>query len=137
MRMHLCWGNYEGPHTYDVALREVIDVVLRARPAGISMEAANPRHGHEWQVFETVALPEGRYVIPGVLDSTTNFVEHPDLIAKRLLNYARVVGRERVVAGSDCGFGTFIGASNVAPSVTWAKLRSMAEGARIASAELW
>lgn len=137
MRMHLCWGNYEGPHTYDVGLHEIVDLVFMARPAGISLEASNPRHGHEWEVFETNHLPEGRYLIPGVIDSTTNFVEHPGLIAQRLLNYARVVGRERVLAGSDCGFGTFVGMGAVVPSVTWAKLRAMAEGASMASARLW
>jgi 5-methyltetrahydropteroyltriglutamate--homocysteine methyltransferase len=130
LRVHICWGNYEGPHTRDVELRDIVDLVLQTRAAGISLEACNPRHAHEWRVFEDVPLPEGRYVVPGVIDSTTNFVEHPDLIAERLLNYARVAGAERVVAGSDCGFGTFAGVSNVAPSVVWAKFRAMAEGAR-------
>ncbi|MGH7918959.1 MAG: cobalamin-independent methionine synthase II family protein [Candidatus Dormibacteraceae bacterium] len=137
LRMHLCWGNYEGPHTHDVELRDILDLVLEARPAGISLEASNPRHGHEWKVFEAVVLPAGRYLLPGVVDTTTNFVEHPDLIAQRLLNYASVVGRERVVAGTDCGFGTFAGMGSVVPTVVWAKLRSQAEGARRASRELW
>jgi 5-methyltetrahydropteroyltriglutamate--homocysteine methyltransferase len=136
MRMHLCWGNYEGPHTHDVELNDILDLVLQARPAGISIEASNPRHGHEWEVFERIPLPDGRYVIPGVVDSTTNFVEHPRLIAQRLLNFARVVGAERVQAGSDCGFGTFVGMATVAPSITWAKLGAMAEGARIATEQL-
>ncbi|MGH2928390.1 MAG: cobalamin-independent methionine synthase II family protein, partial [Solirubrobacteraceae bacterium] len=117
LRMHLCWGNYEGPHTHDVELRDILDLVLEARPAGISLEASNPRHGHEWKVFEAVVLPAGRYLLPGVVDTTTNFVEHPDLIAQRLLNYASVVGRERVVAGTDCGFGTFAGMGSVVPTV--------------------
>jgi 5-methyltetrahydropteroyltriglutamate--homocysteine methyltransferase len=134
LRIHICWGNYEGPHNHDVELKDIIDIVLQANAAGLSLEACNPRHAHEWQVFETTRLPEGRYVIPGVIDSTNNFVEHPDLIAERLLKYASVVGPERVMAGSDCGFGTFAGVSNVAPSVVWAKFASMTEGARRAGA---
>lgn len=130
LRLHVCWGNYEGPHNHDVNLRDMIDIILRANVAGVSLEACNPRHAHEWRVFEDTPLPDDRYVIPGVIDSTNNFVEHPDLVAERLLNYARVVGPERVMAGSDCGFGTFAGVSNVAPSVVWAKFQSMAEGAR-------
>jgi 5-methyltetrahydropteroyltriglutamate--homocysteine methyltransferase len=134
-RLHLCWGNYEGPHTLDVGLADIIDVVLQAKPAGISVEAANPRHGHEWQVFEDVRLPDERYMIPGVIDSTTNFVEHPELVAQRLTNYTRLVGRERVVAGTDCGFGTFAGMATVVPTITWAKLRALSEGARLASGQ--
>jgi 5-methyltetrahydropteroyltriglutamate--homocysteine methyltransferase len=133
LRLHICWGNYEGPHTRDVELKDIIDLILRANVAGFSVEACNPRHAHEWRVFEDVALPEDRYVIPGVIDSTNNFVEHPDLVAERLLNYASVVGPERVMAGSDCGFGTFAGVSNVAPSVVWAKFRAMSEGAKRAA----
>jgi 5-methyltetrahydropteroyltriglutamate--homocysteine methyltransferase len=134
MRLHVCWGNYEGPHDYDVELRDVIDVVLQAKPAGIGLEASNPRHGHEWRVFEDVRLPDDRYLIPGVVDSTNNYVEHPELVAQRLANYARVVGADRVVGGSDCGFGTVATMAMVAPSITWAKLRSLVEGARMASA---
>jgi 5-methyltetrahydropteroyltriglutamate--homocysteine methyltransferase len=130
LRVHICWGNYEGPHNHDVELHDILDIVLRANAAGLSLEASNPRHAHEWQVFESTRLPDDRYLVPGVIDSTNNFVEHPDLIAQRLLNYANIVGAERVIAGSDCGFGTFAGVSNVAPSVVWAKFRSMAEGAR-------
>ena len=137
VRMHLCWGNYEGPHTHDVDLGDIVDLVLEASPSGISLEAANPRHGHEWNVFEEVRLPDDRYLIPGVVDTTTNFVEHPDLVAQRLLNYASVVGRERVQAGTDCGFGTFAGMQAVVPTVVWAKMRSIAEGARRASQALW
>ena len=136
LRIHICWGNYEGPHNHDVELKDIIDIVLRANAAGLSLEACNPRHAHEWRVFEDVPLPDDRYVVPGVIDSTNNFVEHPDLIAERLLNYARQVGAERVLAGSDCGFGTFAGVSNVAPSVVWAKFKSMAEGARRATARV-
>ena len=137
IRMHLCWGNYEGPHHRDVALKDIIDIVLRARPSAIVVEACNPRHAHEWKLFEDVKLPEGKLLIPGVIDSTTNYIEHPELIAQRITNYAKLVGRENVIAGSDCGFGTFLGRSRVAPSIVWAKFASMAEGARLASHELW
>ena len=133
MRLHVCWGNYDGPHEGDIELKDIIGLLLEARPAGLSLEACNPRHAHEWEVFEEVRLPEGKYLIPGVIESTNNFVEHPRLVAQRLLNYARVVGPERVMAGSDCGFGTFLGQGPVAPSIAWAKLQAMAEGARIAN----
>jgi len=137
MRLHLCWGNYEGPHHHDVALRDIIDIVFEARPAAISFEAANPRHEHEWNVFEDVELPEGKILIPGVLDSTTNYIEHPELIAQRLVRYGRLVGPENVMAGSDCGFATFASFLTVDPRITWAKLRAMAEGAELASKELY
>jgi 5-methyltetrahydropteroyltriglutamate--homocysteine methyltransferase len=137
LRLHLCWGNYEGPHHYDVPLAEILDLVLAARPQGVSFEAANPRHAHEWRVFERVKLPAGKLIIPGVLDSTTNFIEHPELVAERIGRYARLVGRENVIAGTDCGFGTWVGQSAVDPDIVWAKLASLAEGARLASKELW
>jgi 5-methyltetrahydropteroyltriglutamate--homocysteine methyltransferase len=137
MRMHLCWGNYEGPHHYDVPLGDILDLVLQARPAGISFEAANPRHAHEWRVFERVKLPRGKVIIPGVIDSTTNFIEHPELVAERIERYARLVGREQVIAGTDCGFGTWVGQAAVDPDIVWAKLASLAEGARLASREFW
>jgi len=137
MRLHLCWGNYEGPHHHDVALRDIIDIVFEARPAAISFEAANPRHEHEWNVFEDVKLPDGKVLIPGVLDSTTNYIEHPELIAQRLVRYGRLVGPENVMAGSDCGFATFASFLTVDPRITWAKLRAMAEGAELASKELY
>ena len=137
MRLHLCWGNYEGPHHCDVPLKDIIDVVFEARPAGLSFEAANPRHAHEWTVFETVKLPEGKVLIPGVLESKTNFIEHPELIAQRIARYARLVGRDNVIAGSDCGYGTWVGQAAVDPAVVWAKLAAMAEGARLATAEFW
>ncbi len=137
MRMHLCWGNYEGPHHFDVPLADIIDIVLKARPATISLEAANPRHEHEWQVFETVRLPEGKTLIPGVLDSTTNFIEHPQVVAQRLLNWASVVGGENLMAGTDCGFATFAGMTPVYPAIVWLKFKAMAEGCRIVSAKLW
>ena len=136
-RVHLCWGNYEGPHHYDVPLADIIDLVFAARANGISFEAANPRHAHEWRVFEHVKLPEGKVLIPGVLDSTTNFIEHPELVAERIGRYARLVGRENVIAGTDCGFGTWVGQAAVDPGIVWAKLASMAEGARLATREFW
>ncbi len=137
LRMHLCWGNYEGPHHYDVPIADIIDVVFKAKPAGISFEAANPRHAHEWKVFETVKLPEGKVLIPGVLESKTNFIEHPELIAQRIGRYAKLVGRENVIAGSDCGYGTWVGQAAVDPQVVWAKMSAMAEGARLATREFW
>jgi 5-methyltetrahydropteroyltriglutamate--homocysteine methyltransferase len=137
VRMHLCWGNYEGPHHYDVPLADILDVVFEARPSGISFEAANPRHAHEWRVFERVKLPAGKVIIPGVIDSTTNFIEHPELVAERIGRYARLVGRENVIAGTDCGFGTWVGQAAVDPDIVWAKLGALAEGARLATRELW
>ena len=137
LRMHLCWGNYEGPHHCDVALTDVIDIVFRARPSAIALEAANPRHAHEWKVFETVKLPDGKVLIPGVIESKSNFIEHPELIAQRIARYAKLVGRENVIAGSDCGFGTWVGQAAVDPDVVWAKMAAMAEGARLASREFW
>jgi 5-methyltetrahydropteroyltriglutamate--homocysteine methyltransferase len=137
LRLHLCWGNYEGPHHCDVPLADIIDIVLAARPSAISFEAANPRHGHEWTLFERVKLPAGKVLIPGVIESKSNFIEHPELIAQRLGRYARLVGRENVVAGSDCGYGTWVGQAAVDPHVVWAKMAAMAEGARIASREFW
>ena len=137
MRLHLCWGNYEGPHHRDVPLRDIIDIVLKTRPAAISFEAANPRHAHEWTVFREFTLPAGKVLIPGVLDSTTNYIEHPELVAERICRFAEVVGRENVIAGTDCGFSTFAGFTAVDPQITWAKLQAMAEGARLASHQLW
>src|SRR3954467_1002392 len=137
LRMHLCWGNYEGPHHCDVALADIIDIVFAARPGAISFQAANPRHGHEWTLFEGVKLPAGKVLIPGVIESKSNFIEHPELIAQRIGRYARLVGRENVIAGSDCGYGTWVGQAAVDPDVVWAKLAAMAEGARIASRQFW
>ena len=138
MRLHLCWGNYEGPHHLDIPLKEIIGLVLAARPGAVSFEGANPRHEHEWAVFKDVKLPDGKIIIPGVLDSTTNYIEHPELVAQRIVRYAGVVGRENVIAGSDCGFSTFARTKpTIDPDITWAKLQAMAEGAEIASKELW
>jgi 5-methyltetrahydropteroyltriglutamate--homocysteine methyltransferase len=136
-RLHLCWGNYEGPHHHDVPLAEIIDIVFTARPAAISFEAANPRHAHEWTLFEQVKLPEGKVIIPGVIESKSNFIEHPDLVAQRIARYANLVGRNNVIAGSDCGFGTWVGQAAVDSDVVWAKLATMAEGARLATKQFW
>jgi len=137
MRIHLCWGNYEGPHNHDVPLAEILPIVLRARPAQISFELANPRHEHEWRVFEEVELPEDKVLVPGVIDSTTNYIEHPELVAERIVRLARLVGRDRVVASTDCGFATFASYAPVFPSIVYAKLGALAEGAERASEELW
>ena len=137
LRLHLCWGNYEGPHHHDVELKDIIDIVLRARPAGIVLEACNPRHEHEWQVFEKTKLPPEKVLIPGVIDTVTNFVEHPELVAQRIERWARVVGRENVIAGTDCGFASGAAYLTVYPDIAWLKLRSMVEGARLASSRLW
>jgi 5-methyltetrahydropteroyltriglutamate--homocysteine methyltransferase len=137
LRMHVCWGNYEGPHHYDVPLAEMIDLVFMAKPGAISFEAANPRHAHEWTLFEKVKLPDGKVLIPGVIESKSNFIEHPELIAQRIGRYAKLVGRENVIGGSDCGYGTWVGQAAVDPDVVFAKLAALAEGARIASKEFW
>jgi 5-methyltetrahydropteroyltriglutamate--homocysteine methyltransferase len=137
LRLHLCWGNYEGPHHHDVPLADIIELIFAARPHAISFEAANPRHGHEWTVFERVKLPPGKVLIPGVIESKSNFIEHPELIAQRIARYAKLVGRENVIAGSDCGYGTWVGQAAVDPDVVWAKLTALSEGARIASREFW
>ena len=137
IRHHVCWGNMEGPHHKDVELRDIIDILLKVRAEAIYLEGANPRHGHEWKVFRDVELPDGMVLIAGVIDTKTNFVEHPELVANRIMNYASVVGRENVIAGTDCGFGTSADQDRVAPSISWAKLKAMAEGARLASDQLW
>jgi 5-methyltetrahydropteroyltriglutamate--homocysteine methyltransferase len=137
LRMHLCWGNYEGPHHCDLALAEIIDIAFTARPATISFEAANPRHAHEWALFERVKLPEGKTIIPGVIESKSNFIEHPELVAQRIARYANLVGRDNVIAGSDCGFGTWVGQAAVDPDVVWAKLSAMAERAKLATKQFW
>jgi 5-methyltetrahydropteroyltriglutamate--homocysteine methyltransferase len=137
VRIHLCWGNYEGPHHRDIPIRDIIDIVFKAHASGISYEGANPRHEHEWAVFKDIKLPAGKVLIPGVIDSTNNYIEHPELIAQRITNLARVVGRENVIAGSDCGFATVAGYTPVDPKITWAKLAAMSEGAKLASQQLW
>jgi 5-methyltetrahydropteroyltriglutamate--homocysteine methyltransferase len=138
LRLHLCWGNYEGPHHRDIPLKDILSLVLKARAQAISFEGANPRHEHEWVVFRDIKLPDDKIIIPGVLDSTTNFIEHPELVAQRLVRYAEVVGRENVIAGTDCGFGTFARTNlQVEPEIAWAKFQAMAEGARLATRALW
>ena len=137
LRMHLCWGNYEGPHHHDVPLASIIDLVFTARPSAISFEAANPRHAHEWELFEDVKLPDGKVLVPGVLESKSNFIEHPELVAQRIGRYAKLVGRENVIAGTDCGYGTWVGQAAVDPDVVWAKLAALAEGARLATQKSW
>jgi 5-methyltetrahydropteroyltriglutamate--homocysteine methyltransferase len=137
LRMHCCWGNYEGPHHHDVPMRDLLPVLLKAKPQALLFEAANPRHAHEWTVFKEARLPDDKILIPGVLSSTTNYVEHPELVAERLLRFADIVGRERVMAGSDCGFSTFAGFGAVDPDIVYMKLAAMAEGAALASRKLW
>ncbi len=136
--MHICWGNYEGPHTHDVPLATVFDVCMKARPQALLFEGANPRHEHEWEDLADATIPDDKVLIPGVIDSTSNFVEHPKLVAQRIGRYADIVGRERVIAGADCGFATFAGRRpRVATSIVWAKFEALAEGARIATGRLW
>ena len=138
VRMHLCWGNYEGPHHRDIPMEEIVGTVLKARPQAFFFEVANPRHEHEWEAFKNVKLPDGKIIIPGVLDSTTNYIELPKLIAQRIVRYAALVGKENVIAGSDCGFGTFARTNyQVEPGIVWAKFKTMSEGARLAGEQLW
>ena len=137
VRMHVCWGNYEGPHHHDVPMERLLPVVLKARADGLLFEAANPRHAHEWVVFKAARIPDEKILIPGVLSTTTNYIEHPLLVAERLEKFAGIVGRERVIAGTDCGFGTFAGFGPVEPDIAYLKMAAMAEGARIASSRLW
>lgn len=137
LRMHLCWGNYEGPHHHDIPLNRIVDVVLKAKPAGISFEAANPRHQHEWKVWQATKIPQDKLLLPGVIDSSTNFIEPAELVADRIETFAKIVGRECVIAGTDCGFGTFAGFGKVDPAIAYVKLKAMAEGARLATKRLW
>jgi 5-methyltetrahydropteroyltriglutamate--homocysteine methyltransferase len=137
VRIHVCWGNYEGPHTHDIDLVKIADIVLRAKAKAISLEAANPRHEHEWVVWKEVSLPDDKILLPGVIDTSTNYVEHPDLVAERIVRFAGVVGRERVIAGTDCGFGTAAGHGKIDPGVAYLKLGALVEGAQRASKLLW
>lgn len=138
VRLHVCWGNNESPHMRDIPLAALVDLLFGVHADGLYVEGANPRHGHEWRVFEEHPLPDGKVLIPGVIDSVTNFVEHPDLVAERIVNYARVVGKENVIAGTDCGFGTFARSQpRVHPTIVWAKLQTLVDGARRASQRLW
>lgn len=137
LRMHICWGNYEGPHHHDVPMDVVLPIALKAKPQALLFEASNPRHAHEWICFRDTYIPDDKILIPGVLDSVTNFIEHPLLVSERIERFASIVGRERVIAGTDCGFSTFAGFGVIDPDIVYAKLASMAEGARIASSRLW
>ncbi len=137
LRMHICWGNYEGPHHHDVPLEQLLPVVIKAKPQALLFEAANPRHAHEWAVFTRQKVPDDKILVPGVLSTTTNYVEHPELVAERIVRLAEIVGRERVIAGTDCGFGTFGGFGPVDPDIVYLKLAALVEGARIASQRLW
>jgi len=137
IRLHMCWGNYEGPHHHDIAMDKLFPVVAKVKAQGILFEAANARHAHEWAAFKTMAIPEDKILIPGVISSTSNYVEHPQLVAERLCRFADIVGRERIMAGSDCGFSTFAGFGPIDPDIVYMKLAAMAEGARIASDRLW
>jgi 5-methyltetrahydropteroyltriglutamate--homocysteine methyltransferase len=137
-RLHLCWGNYEGPHDFDIPLAKVLPIILKGKPQAISFEAANPRHAHEWAVWRDAKVPDDKVLIPGVIDTCTNYVEHPELVSQRICQFADIVGRERVIAGTDCGFATFVGhAGRVDPEIAYRKLGSLVEGARLASARLW
>ncbi len=133
VRLHICWGNYEGPHHLDIDLPKIVDVILRSKPATLLFEAANPRHAHDWATWRDAKIPDDKVLAPGVLDSTTNYIEHPELVAQRLLTYAEIVGPERVVAGTDCGFGTWAGFGAIDPDICWAKMRSLSQGAQLAS----
>jgi 5-methyltetrahydropteroyltriglutamate--homocysteine methyltransferase len=137
-RLHLCWGNYEGPHDFDIPLQKVLPIILKAKPQAISFEAANPRHAHEWAVWRDARIPSDKVLIPGVIDTCTNYIEHPELVAQRICQFADIVGRDRVLAGTDCGFATFVGhAGRVDPEIAYRKLGALVEGARIASSRLW
>jgi 5-methyltetrahydropteroyltriglutamate--homocysteine methyltransferase len=141
LRMHVCWGNYEGPHTHDIDLAKILGIVLKAKPAAILFEASNPRHAHEWAVWEQAAqdgkIPEDKILVPGVVDSTSNYVEHPELVSQRICQFADIVGRERVIAGTDCGFATFAGVGKVDSRIVWKKLETLSSGARMASRKLF
>jgi len=137
MRMHICWGNYEGPHDHDIPLDRILGIALKAKPAAILFEAANPRHRHEWTVWRDVEIPRDKILVPGCIDSTYNYVEHPELVAEQICQYADIVGRERVIAGTDCGFGSFVGTGRVVADIAYKKLGALVEGARIASGRLW
>jgi len=137
VRMHVCWGNYEGPHDHDIPLEKIISIVLRAKPRAVLFEAANPRHQHEWTVWQDARIPEDKILVPGLIEPCSASIEHPELVAQRIARFADIVGRARVIAGTDCGFGTFAGMGKLEPEMAHKKLRSLVEGAAIASARLW
>ena len=136
-RLHVCWGNYDGPHDFDIPLAKIMRVLHKVKPQVISFEAANPRHAHEWRVWEEIAPPQDKVLMPGVIDTTCNFIEHPEYVAERICRFADIVGRERVIAGTDCGFGTFAKYGRVDPDIAYAKLKTLAEGAALATRRLW
>jgi 5-methyltetrahydropteroyltriglutamate--homocysteine methyltransferase len=137
VRLHICWGNYEGSHIHDMDCMKIFPITLKAKPMALLVEAANPRHEHEWEAWTRLKLPDDKVLIPGMIGSNTNYVEHPEVVAQRLIRYANILRRERVIAGTDCGFGTFAGFGAVYPAFCWMKMRSLAEGARLASKKLW
>ncbi|HEX2891546.1 MAG TPA: epoxyalkane--coenzyme M transferase, partial [Vineibacter terrae] len=137
MRLHLCWGNYESPHHHDIDLAEIFDLIVTARPMALLVEAANPRHAHEWSLFEGTDLPDDKVIVPGVIDTCTNYIEHPEVVAQRIEQYANLVGRDRVIAGTDCGFASFATLHTVDPDIAWRKLEALVQGAAIASDRLW
>ncbi len=137
LRMHLCWGNYPGPHHKDVPMADIIDLVWSAKPRTVLFEAANPRHAHEWTLFENIEVPDDKVICPGVIECQSNYIEHPELVAQRIERYANLVGRERVMAGVDCGFSIHVGMQGIDPDVAWAKLAALAQGAEIATSRLW
>jgi 5-methyltetrahydropteroyltriglutamate--homocysteine methyltransferase len=137
VRMHVCWGNYQGPHTHDLPLLKILPIVLKAKPQALLLEGANPRHEHEWEVWSLQKLPDDKILVPGIIASSSNYIEHPELVSQRIVRYAGLVGRERVIAGTDCGFGTFAGFGPVFPEFCWLKLRALSDGAELASRKLW
>jgi 5-methyltetrahydropteroyltriglutamate--homocysteine methyltransferase len=137
IRLHLCWGNYESPHHHDIDLHEIFDLIVKVRPMAILLEAANPRHAHEWSLFKQTPLPDDKIIVPGVIDTCTNYIEHLEVVAQRIEQYANVVGRERVIAGTDCGFASFATLHTVDPDIAWRKLESLVRGAEIATRRLW
>jgi 5-methyltetrahydropteroyltriglutamate--homocysteine methyltransferase len=137
IRIHVCWGNYEGPHTHDIPLSKIISIILGIKAQAISLEAANPRHAHEWTLWKEVKLPEDKILLPGVIDTSTNYVEHPELVAERIIRFAELVGRERVIASTDCGFGTAAGYGKLDPEIAFLKLEALVSGAALASERLW
>ncbi|MFZ1991198.1 MAG: epoxyalkane--coenzyme M transferase, partial [Alphaproteobacteria bacterium] len=136
-RMHICWGNYEGPHDHDIALEKIAPIFLKAKPQAVLFEASNPRHDHEWAMWRDLKIPEDKILVPGTITSTSNYVEHPEFVAQHIERFAAIVGKERVIAGTDCGFGTFAGSGKMDPEISYKKLASLVEGAAIASKRLW
>lgn len=137
VRLHICWGNYEGSHVHDMDCAKIFPIAIKVKPKALLIEGANPRHEHEWEAWKSIKLPDDKVLVPGVISSSNNYVEHPELVAQRLIRYANVVGKERVIAGTDCGFGTFAGFGPVFPAFCWMKMRSLSEGARLATEKLW